>query len=141
MQEHNLKTWLELYSAGRFDSPCFSVQVEAGWYDWFCKDELLANKTKKLAPKVKKVASSSRILSLGLENVYVFFKNNCPLAGSLYDDFRVCDMKSGDVIFCVVPRSGYAKDNGRAELWGRDNEFNEPLVTGNFKDILNYLNS
>ena len=35
--------------------------------------------------------------------LYVFFKNNCPGCGPLYDDLRICDIESGDVLFNVCP--------------------------------------
>lgn len=141
MQDFNLKTWLTKYASGEFDSPDVDTQIKAGWYDWFCRDTSLPKKTQALAPKVMKVSNSKKVQALGLDKVYVFFKNNCPCVGKLYDDFRICDIETGDVIFCIVPRTGHTIDNGRAELWGSENEFKGPLTTGKFKDVMNYLNS
>ena len=69
-----------------------------------------------------------------LDSTYVFFKNNCPFDGPLYDDFRICDIESGNVLYTVTPKSGHT---GKAELWGRENDFEEPLKTGKvFSDLL-----
>jgi hypothetical protein len=70
------------------------------------------------------------------EKNYVFFKNNCPMRGGLYDDFRVCDMETGDVIFTVVPRCTHS---GKAEVWGRENEFKGPLVQGTWRDVKTFF--
>ena len=102
------------------------------WYDWFCKDSSLNRKGKDLLKKLKMIASSKKFDN---DKCYVFFKNNCPLYGSLYDDFRICDKETGDVLYCVVPKSGYKCDNGRAQLYGVDNNFNEPLIEGTWRDI------
>ena len=67
------------------------------WYDWFCKDSALAGKTKKLGAKVCKIENSKRF---NKETSYVFFKNNCPFVGALYDQFSICDIESGDVLYC-----------------------------------------
>lgn len=132
----SLRTWLEKYEQGEFNAPDFETQCNAGWYDWFCKTESLAGKTKKLAPKVKRLAKSSKI---NLDTMYVWFKNNCPCVGKLYDDFRFADRETGDVIYTVVPASGFRKDAGSAELWGKENNFAEPLVKGSWKDITNFF--
>ena len=137
MNEIPLREWIAKYDSGAFDSPDIKVQCEAGWFDWFCKDTSLAKKTKSLAPKVKKIAKSPKI---DVDKTYVFFKNNCPMRGSLYDDFRVCDRVIGDVIYTIIPRSGFTNDNGRAEVWGRENSFLEPLVAGTWKEVLAYFN-
>ena len=65
------------------------------FYDWFCKDEALPAKSRKLLGKLQAISPSARF---NPETTYTFFKNNCPGNGSLYDDFRVCDIKTGDVI-------------------------------------------
>ena len=70
------------------------------------------------------------------ETTYVFFKNNCPCCGSLYDDFRICDIETGDVIWTVIPSSGF---DGKAKLWGRENDFEMPIIDGSWKDIVEYF--
>ena len=73
-------------------------------------------------------------VDVDLDSTYVFFKNNCPLGGPLYDDFRICDVESGNVLYTVTPKCGHT---GEAELWGRENEFDGPLKTGKvFADLL-----
>lgn len=102
------------------------------WYDWFCKDSSLERKGKDLLKKLKMIASSEKFDS---DKCYVFFKNNCPCVGSLYDDFRICDKETGEVLYCVVPRSGHKCDNGMAKVYGVDNDFKEPIVKGTWRDI------
>lgn len=102
------------------------------WYDWFCKESSLERKGKDLLKKLKLIASSKKFDN---DKCYVFFKNNCPLRGSLYNDFRICDKETGDVLYCVVPKSGHAWYNGTGQVFGIDNDFKEPLVEGTWKDI------
>ena len=128
----SLRNFIGNYEAGRYDRRNRDTMIEAGWYDWFCKDSSLKRKLDKLFPKVKQLSASKKI---NMDKMYVFFKNNCPVYGSLYDDFRICDMKSGDVIFTVVPASGHKASKGKAELWGTENNFKEALVNGTWKDI------
>jgi hypothetical protein len=73
--------------------------------------------------------------------MYVFFKNNSPVNGSLYDDFRICDMESGNVLFTIIPSSGHTISKGKAKLWGQDNNFGKPLVQGTWKQVLDYFRS
>lgn len=101
------------------------------WYDWFCKDKSLINRQYGIMPKVKKflkVASEAGLVDL--DKTYVFFKNNCGFSDTgssrLFDDFRVCDIETGDVLFTVVPSNVYHE----AELWTLD----ETKNTGEFSD-------
>ena len=93
-----------------------------GFFDWFCKTESLKNKAKSLFSKVKSVARSDKF---DPTKTYVFFKNNCPCSGKLYDDFRICDIETGKVLYTVTPKNGH---NGEAEIWGVDNDFEYPLL-------------
>jgi hypothetical protein len=48
--------------------------------------------------------------------------------GPLYDDFRICDIETGDVIWTVTPKCGHS---GKAEIWGTVNNFKEAIAIGN----------
>ena len=102
------------------------------FYDWFCSDSSLEAKGKSLMNKVIKFIKANP--SIDTSKHYVFFKNNCPFNGPLYDDFRICDIETGDVIFNVTPKSGHS---GKAEVWGKSNDFKEILKEGkNFTELL-----
>lgn len=132
---------LQNFFLGKYDEQSTAVQIQAGWYDWFCKDELLYKKTKALYGKLQQIIFSKRIQQLGLENVYVFFKNNCPVNGSLYDDFRICSIETGNVIYTIVPKCGHKSSKGLAEIWGKENEFKEPLFKGTWNDAKKFFNN
>ena len=102
-----------------------------GFYDWFCKDTSLRIRSERLMPKVIRFVKAHQ--ELDLEKCYVFFKNNCPMVGPTYDDFRICDLESGDVIYTVIPNCAHS---GMAEVWGKANRFKEPLLTApTFKEL------
>jgi hypothetical protein len=95
-----------------------------GFYDWFCKDSSLRIRGERLMPKVIKFLKTQP--TIDPEKHYVFFKNNCPMSGPTYDDFRICDLESGDVVFTVIPKCTHSE---KAEIWGRENSFAEALKT------------
>ncbi len=129
----SLKEWVENFKSGAYSSPDVSTQIAAGWYDWFCKDTSLARKTQNLAPKVVQLCASPKI---NVDTNYVFFKNNCPMCGPLYDSFSFCDRETGDVKYWVTVRSGHT---GKAEVYGSENDFQEPLAEGTWKDIKKFF--
>lgn len=100
------------------------------WYDWFCTTGGLHGRGEKLLTRFKGIRKSKKF---DPENTYLFFKNNCPCYGDnrLYDDFRICDRATGRVIFTVIPRNPY----GKAEVYGRENDFKKPLAEGAWKDV------
>jgi len=130
----SLKQWISNFKSGMYDAHDVKTQCAAGWYDWFCKETSLGGKLQRLAPKVLQVAKSKKV---DPETMYVFFKNNCPMSGPLYDDFRICDIQEQNVIFTITPKSGHT---GKAEVWGRENDFKEPLASGSWKDIKAFFN-
>ena len=112
------------------------------WYDWFCKDTSLVRKGKSLLSRLSrlyKVNEKTNNKNFDPNKTYVFFKNNCPCNGSLYDDFRICDIETKEVIWTIIPSSGYLDNYGGAELWGRVNDFKEPVVMGKWEDIVEYF--
>ena len=85
----SLKTWIERFNNNEFENENTNVQIEAGWYDWFCRDTSLKNKTKKMGQIIKQIKDGGKV---DLNNMYVWFKNNCPMSGPLYDDFRIANI-------------------------------------------------
>ena len=113
------------------------------FFDWFCKTESLENKSKALLPRVRKVLKMNETgKRFDPSKVYVIFKNNCPMCGRLYDDFRICDIETQDVLFCVCPAVGYDHMNNEAQVWdhsGNEDHGNEPDVFGTWKDVLDFF--
>jgi len=136
MENYPIREFVKRFENAEFESSDVKVQCNAGWYDWFCKDSALRIKTMLLGDKLMQIKDSSKI---DIDKNYVWFKNNCPCNGSLYDDFRIADLKTGDVIFTITPASGHSIDRGIATVWGKENDFKEPLVKGNWGDVLNFF--
>lgn len=119
-----LKKQLEAFEQGIYldsdgiENRCYN------FYDWFCKDTSLKDKATRLFKQAKRFVKKT---GLDPEKHYVLFKNNCPMFGPLYDDFRICDIETGDVVWTVIPKCSHS---GMTEVWGRVNEFKEPFVTG-----------
>ena len=126
--------FVTLYNAGKFDSPDMDTQIEAGWYDWFCKDSSLVRRLKPLANMVKAIAKSDRF---DASKSYVFFKNNCPMVGSTYDSFSICDIETGDVLFWIgfLKKGCHGIDYSRIEVACRDRKEGAP---GSFGDAYEF---
>lgn len=112
------------------------LKANEPFYDWFCSEKALVGRGKKLFSRLHSIINSKKI---NLNTMYVFFKNNCPCAGKLYDDFRLCDIQTGNVIYTVIPASGHYSNLGEAEVYGRENDFKEPLVKGTWKDVKQFF--
>lgn len=128
MSKQNVTEFILNFVNGRYDAADVATQIEAGWFDWFCKDSSLAKRTEKLGRKVIQIAKGNKFNN---DESYVFFKNNCPMSGGTYDSFSICDVDKGDVQFWVGKPS-YSKD---WEVFGPANEFKEALVVGNWNTI------
>ena len=131
-----VRQWIARFQNNEFDGKDFNTQVEAGWYDWFCKTSSLRNKTYKMGNIVKKIKGDGKVY---LDTMYVWFKNNCPCVGPLYDDFRFADIKTGNVIMtiCVADE----RDIDRYVVYGRKNGFESPLFhTNDSRKLAKWLN-
>ena len=137
----SINEWINKFLSGEFDSQDVRVQIQAGWYDWFCKDSSLANKTKKMGNIVRQVKRGGKV---NLDDWYVWFKNNCPLNGPLYDDFRFASLETGDVQFTIQINCCWNKH--RYSVYGRtpdgEGHWDEPLFeSDSLKDLVKWLNS
>ena len=137
----NLIEWQEKFVNGDFNDDNCRVQISAGWYDWFCKDSSLRNKTYKMGNIIKQIKDGGKV---NRQSSYVFFKNNCPCVGPLYDDFRICSLETGDVLLNIT--IGDKRNEYRYTVYGRDGNNNchwdEPLfATNSSRELVKWLNT
>lgn len=137
----NVLAWIDRFNNGDFDKEDVKTQLEAGWYDWFCKDSSLLRKTQRMGKIIAKLNQGGKV---DLANCYVWFKNNCPLNGPLYDDFRFADLETGEVQFTI--QLDCCWNNHKYVVWGRrekGKEFNhdKPLFeTDSVRELINWFN-
>lgn len=133
-----INTFVERFKKGEFDSDSRAVQCEAGWYDWFCRDSALQRKTAYLGKKVCDIATSKRF---DPNKSYVFFKNNCPMVGKLYDSFSISDLATNDVLFCCqhLEKGSHGCDRAHWEIYDAKKGFKMAAVSGTWKDVKSYF--
>jgi hypothetical protein len=107
--------------------------IDLGFFDWWCRDEALMGKIRRLAPLVKALAKSGKV---NPDKVHVFFKNNCPMRGPLYDSISVVDIDTDKVILWMTPKSGHT---GLAELVDFRKSSKEVPGIYTVKDLKNYF--
>lgn len=145
MQKISAQEWIEQFNDEKFTTNDFKTQVNAGWYDWFCRTESLRNKTYKMGNIIKKIKEGGKV---DLKNWYVWFKNNCPMVGPLYDDFRFADLETAHVMFTIQIKSPWSKH--RYSVYGRiplgngeyETHFEEPLFEcDHSRELVKWLNT
>ncbi len=131
-----LRTWIQRFNNNEFESLDVKVQIEAGWYDWFCRDESLKNKTKKMGNIIKQIKNDGKV---DLNNTYVWFKNNCPMNGPLFDDFRIANIN--DRATQLVIQIGSPWENEKYAVYSVDDFFDKPvLLTNSSRELVKWLN-
>ena len=135
-----LQSWIGSFILGDFDSEDVKTQINAGWYDWFCKDSSLGRKTKRMGNIISKLREGGKV---NFKNWYVWFKNNCPLNGPLYDDFRFGDLETGEVQFTI--QLDCCWNQKKYTVYGRtpDGQFhsdNALFETDSVKELVEWLN-
>ena len=113
MTKVNLAAQLNAFASGQIMDSDGTIGSCFNFFDWFCKDASLERKANKLFPQVKKFIAANP--DIDILSTYVFFKNNCPVHGPLYDDFRICN--ENEVLFTVIPKCSHS---GKAEIWGKN---------------------
>ena len=89
------------------------------FYDWFCNEDSLLIKAKAHAKKLKFLVEQG---VLNAETTYAWFKNNCPMNGSLYDDIRISRMnEDNDFLGGFCPKSGHRSAVLKCEVWMLNN--------------------
>ena len=98
----------------------------SNFYDWFCKDSSLEGKAKTLLKKVEFLVNQGLI---NPDKTEVWFKNNCPIDGSLYDDIRFNDI-DGNYLGGICPRSGH-KVKEKCSIWFVNPYSNKTILNWN----------
>lgn len=107
---------------------------EHGWYDWFCSDASLKNRTKRFFTLVKGIKEGGKV-DFGWN---AWFKNNCPYAyDGTYDQLRISSEERNEFVI------GY-KEPYYEETWvvySPENDFEEPVARfGNVYKLIAWLN-
>ena len=131
-----LRQWIEFFNNGEFDDGSRDKQILAGWYDWFCRDSSLRNKTKRMGQIIKQFKETGKV---DLDNTYVWFKNNCPLNGPLFDDFRITDIEDNSVIYTVSINAPW--EDTRFVVYGKEDFFINPIFkTDKQRELVKWFN-
>lgn len=132
----SVREWQKLFQAGEFSDKDSATQICAGWYDWFCSDEALAGRLKQIGKVVMGITEP-----FILDNYYVWFKNNCPVCGPLYDDVRFEPLvgERDGKYFVVSKDSPHEKQ--KWSLYTERHGFDQPeYECGNLREMVKYIN-
>lgn len=104
-------------------NPIKNSDEYSNFYDWFCSSRSLSSRMLKLVPKLKFMVDQGII---DAEKSYVWFKNNYPLVGQLYDDIRISALNyENDYLGGLTPHSGHKLDEYKCVVWTLNGEFKE----------------
>jgi hypothetical protein len=132
-----LSEWIQRFKSGEFEKPDTTTQINAGWFDWFCRDTSLANKTKKMGNIIKQIKAGGKV---DLETSYVWFKNNCPLSGPLYDDFRIADIETNNNL--IVVQIDCFRNDSKYTAYQRLDGFEKPVFqSDSSREQVKWLNT
>lgn len=104
----------------------------------FVKMNHFLKKTNNLYKKIQTIAFSKKF---DVNKVRIFFKNNCPGNGVLYDSFSIVDIETDDLLFWITPSSGHKYIKGKAVVASSDDDFTSNVVEGSWKDVIKFFMS
>ena len=141
--------WVKAFNEGAFkpantwdNKANVRQQIDAGWYDWWTGDRYLPGKTNKMGRIINQIRPGGKV---DLDKNYVWFKNNFPMQGNLYDDFRFASQETGDTELTTQIKSPWSTHvysvYGRTPK-NRAGSWDKPLYeTDSLKELINWYNS
>lgn len=137
MSTLTIRNWQTAFNQGLFDSMDRTTQIKAGWYDWFCKDEYLANKTKKMAEIIQHLKDGGKI---DLDTTYIIFKNSCLIDGNLFDELKIMQIDGVETKLSI--KFNHPSLPCKYNVYMIQNYFKEPIFSCNHKDeLIEWLNT
>ena len=82
-EEVSVRQWQNNYRAGAYSSKDIDVQRSAGWWNWHCRDDVLAGRLKRIAPLVLGIK-----VPFVLDHFTVWFTNERGDRRTVYDSVR-----------------------------------------------------
>lgn len=136
-EEITVREWIQKFNNGDFDKKDRTTQVEAGWFDWFCNDDSLSKRLKKMGNVIKEIKNDYI-----LDNYYLWFKNNCPCCYPLYDDvrFEPIDEEKRDQMFFIIKFDHPFGAKHMYEITTARNNYNVEFQCKNKSQVLKIVN-
>ena len=136
MGELSIREWQQRYRAGDFRSPDVDVQREAGWCSWFCRNDVLAKRLKKLAGAVMGVKAPFL-----LDNYCVLFVNDRPPHGIVYDKVYFEPLSDGPDGRRFFVSLDYPQELSKWTLFTQRYGYDAPeFCCGQVREMASYLN-
>jgi len=125
----NMNEWIEKFNNGDFNKKKIDIQIDAGWFDWNCKDGQLRDKTIYMGNIIKNIKDSK----FDSQDMHIWFKNH-----RAYDELNISGA-DGQLIYSINIDDA---DNFKFVVYGWDNNFDELLFEcNNENELIEWFNN